>query len=412
MRKIFFYLALCMGTAVLTTACSSDDTPESKVSDVTLNYTLPDDIADVTAINLKAVFTNVSTGQSETFTITEQQAPVSVTKGLYDIDINGTVSYKDGVAEKVATLRSSQKGVNITSDKYEATLETYVVSVGGGFVLSELFFAGTLKPDGDRYQEDAYFRITNNSDVTLYADGLFIAETEFQIDMQEYDTATPDIRKEATAVDYLAVLPGSGTDHPVAPGQSILVAVNAVNHQTADLNPNSFDLSKADFEIYNESSMPDYYVDVDNPDVPNTTDIFTTSATVWTPHVRGVKSYMIGRLGTTPEQWLQNYTYHYEYLFVFGEWSFDMDGDAMKVDNAWIIDAVNIAPKDEFTWHIIDPSLDAGYAWYSEVEYDENRLGKAVRRKFDATTGKLVDTNNSTDDFDSAVTANPFYVFQ
>ncbi|MFC2335482.1 MAG: LemA family protein, partial [Prevotella sp.] len=33
---------------------------------------------------------------------------------------------------------------------------------------------------GDPYTGDQYFRITNNSDEVLYADGLFIAESAFQ----------------------------------------------------------------------------------------------------------------------------------------------------------------------------------------------------------------------------------------
>lgn len=409
MKKYFLYLAMFIAVATLTTSCSKD---EINQSNVTVNYTLPEGIEDVVINELTATLTNVSTGTPTVIDLTQTAPAIVVTEGLYDIDLEGKITYKDGMEIVTSVIRSSEKGVSVTGSSFSIDMDIYISKITSGFVLSELFMAGTQKPDGDRYQDDAYFRITNNSDVTLYADGLFIAESEFQSDMEEYDTAKPDIRKEATAIGYLCVLPGNGTDYPVEPGQSILVAVNGINHKVDSLNPNSFDLSKADFEVYNESTRPDLIVDVDNPDIPNTKDIFTQSATIWTPHVRGVKSYMLGRLGTTTEDWLANYTYHYEYLFVFGEYSFDMDGDAMKIDNSWILDAVNIAPKDQYTWHVIDQTLDTGYAWYSEVQFDESRLGKSVRRKFDSATGKLVDTNNSTNDFESSAEANPFYVFK
>ena len=54
--------------------------------------------------------------------------------------------------------------------------------------------------------------------------------------------------------------PGAGTDHPVAPGQVVVVAVDAVDH--SQVHPTLPDLSDADFEL--EGSA-----DVDNPDVPN-----------------------------------------------------------------------------------------------------------------------------------------------
>ena len=412
MKKLFLFAAMMLATVSFTTSCSSDDGPSQ--STVNITCSTPSDIEILEVSNLKITFTDVTSGKSQSFNLPRLQVvndpTFVVTEGLYDIDVEGDATYMDGMEKVSSVIRANKKGVSITGDAFQLSLDGYVSKITSGFVFSELFFAGTVKPDGDRYQDDAYIRITNNSDVTLYADGLFIAESEFQSDMNEYDTASPDVRNNATPVGYLTVLPGSGTDYPVAPGESILVAINAINHQTTELNPNSFDLTKANFEIFNESSRPEVYQDVDNPAVPNTKDVYTQSATVWTPHVRGVKSYIIGRLGVSADQWLTDYTYNYTYKFVFGEYSFDMDGEAMQVPNAWISDAVNVAPKDQYTYPVISATLDKGYAWYSEVGFDENRLGKGIRRKF--ADGKLVDTNDSSNDFESHVEANPFYVFK
>jgi possible lipoprotein len=55
--------------------------------------------------------------------------------------------------------------------------------------------------------------------------------------------------------------------------------------------------------------------------------------------------------------------------------------------------------------------LDAGFAYNSVLASDKNRYGMAIRRKVDPQTHKLVDTNNSTNDFESMVKANPYYQF-
>ena len=46
--------------------------------------------------------------------------------------------------------------------------------MGNGFVIAEIFAARTIRDSGDPYTEINYFRITNNSDEVLYADGLLL----------------------------------------------------------------------------------------------------------------------------------------------------------------------------------------------------------------------------------------------
>ena len=56
---------------------------------------------------------------------------------------------------------------------------------------------------------------------------------------------------------------------------------------------------------------------------------------------------------------------------------------AVKVPNTWITDAVVLAIKDQKKWNVISSTLDNGYAWFSKVDHDKQRYGKAVRRKYD-----------------------------
>jgi len=74
-----------------------------------------------------------------------------------------------------------------------------------------------------------------------------------------------------------------------------------------------------------------------------------------------------------------------------------MQHEGYKVPNEWIVDAVNTGLKDEFEWNIVSPKLDQGFTYCFNKQTDKNTEAYSViRRSFG---GKLIDTNNSTNDF-------------
>lgn len=86
-----------------------------------------------------------------------------------------------------------------------------------GFVIEEIYFAGSTTPTGDQYSADQYIKIYNNSSEVLYADGLAILGSEFMtVDKQSY---TPDIMEQGFSVEFIFVIPGSGQDHPCTTGR-------------------------------------------------------------------------------------------------------------------------------------------------------------------------------------------------
>lgn len=286
---------------------------------------------------------------------------------------------------------------------FKAIIETdeFDMPIGSqSFVITEIFFTGSTTPDGKAYFDDQYFKIGNNSDHTLYLDGYALAETEFMsVDKQDY---TPDLMNEAVTVGAIYTFPGSGTDYPVEPGQEVVVAVNAIDH--TELNPNGCDLSKADFEFWDDSENPDYQ-DADNPNVPNMDNWYDYSASYWSMHNRGFKSYVLAKPQISKEEYVNNYFYTYTYVFTFGEYSFDMDGDAYKLPNSWVVDAVGLSVASEWQWNVLSPTLDSGWAHCGSVDRDSNRYNKSVIRK-KGDDGKWVDTNNSTSDFISDAPAS------
>ena len=405
------FLGLLLFGALMFASCSEHfhETPQSEVA---VTYNLSADLQNAKASNVRVTFFNVNTGRS-TVVESKDLSKTWLEDGLYNVMLEGNVAYKVNGSAVNARLRAVQNNVTIAGGKANLNLVAEAVSVKEGFVFAEIAVAGTLDDNKKQYNSDKYFRIYNNSDETLYADGLVLFESEFLNDMpQDY---RPDVRDSALAISVAYMVPGNGTEHPVAPGQSILLVDLGLDHTKT--NHNSYNLSKADFEWYDKTESGG---DTDT-DVPNLIKLITMDGSrqmgVWMPHTRGVKTYAIGYLGdaqhpVSAADYVQNYAYHYEYDFTFKGITYPMDGDAYIVPNAWIAYCVNMCPKEApKKWLCSASRLDAGFAYNSVLASDKNRYGMAIRRKVDPQTHKLVDTNNSTNDFESMVKANPYYQF-
>lgn len=416
-------ILLCM-TAIA--SCSSDDGPsvDTTPTDLKIMFQLPDGYADdATLTDLSITLTDINTQRKTTFngnaaedlSITLKAVP----GGYYRIDATGKLNYrnKDLVGKQVDVLAYSE-GIILTREAPVAALKLQVTSqpeadpadiAYRGFVLGEIFCAGTANRQGNYYYADKYFVIYNNTDHVLYADSLVIAESDFLTTMkQEY---TPDIMPTDMAVSAMYMIPGSGHDVPVQPGGKLLVVDNAVNHTVA--NPNSWDMTKADYEWYDESTNPQF-TDIDNPNVPNLERIYSSTLTLWSPHSQGFKSYALARMHADRKTFLTDYMYDYTYHLVGQTGEADMTGSAYRLPNSWILDAVNMSVPALFQWIVTSPTLDKGYTYCADFGWDDSRYGKSVRRKvkaMDGTRAILQDTNNSTDDFEPRTKADPFHVF-
>lgn len=416
-------ILLCV-TAIA--SCSSDDGPsvDTTPTDLKIMFQLPDGYADdATLTDLSITLTDINTQRKTTFngnaaedlSITLKAVP----GGYYRIDATGKLNYrnKDLVGKQVDVLAYSE-GIILTREAPIAALKLQVTSqpeadpadiAYRGFVLGEIFCAGTANRQGNYYYADKYFVIYNNTDHVLYADSLVIAESDFLTTMkQEY---TPDIMPTDMAVSAMYMIPGSGHDVPVQPGGKLLVVDNAVNHTVA--NPNSWDMTKADYEWYDESTNPQF-TDIDNPNVPNLERIYSSTLTLWSPHSQGFKSYALARMHADRKTFLTDYMYDYTYHLVGQTGEADMTGSAYRLPNSWILDAVNMSVPALFQWIVTSPTLDKGYTYCADFGWDDSRYGKSVRRKvkaMDGTRAILQDTNNSTDDFEPRTKADPFHVF-
>lgn len=416
--------------ALLMVGCGDDDEDgpvAPTTSSITLRLTMPTGVEDGSLTSLSVLLKEVNTGKETTLTPSAQGGSYVITTstGYYNITVNGNLTYTNSNGyEKHVTVQGYKEGVTANGTAQTIELTLYMTSepepdptpvdpyddpeyAYKGFVLAEIFPSGSATPQGSYYYADKYLIIYNNTDHVLYADSIAFAESEFLTVMkEEYD---PDIMNEYMAVKALYMIPGTGRDHPVQPGGRLILVDNALNHNNA--NPNSWDMTQADYEWYDESTNPDF-ADVDNPNVANLVRIYSNTLTMYSPHTQGFTAFALVRMHTDRITYLTDYRYDYAYHLVGQTGEADMTGSCYKVPNSWIIDAVNLSTQIGMQWLVVDPSLDRGYASVSMFPFDDSRLGKSVRRKvasYDGDRAILQDTNNSTDDFDSRVEADPFY---
>lgn len=380
--------------AMLIVACEKNAVVNTAQVTVVLHA---DGIQEVTEIELKAHDINMNKDYSNSALM------ITVPVGYYDLSVH---ALGDGQA-----IRAYKRGIKVEHD-CTIEMEASFVSGDAGFVLAEIFFAGTETPEGKRYIGDKYFVLFNNAADTLSADGLILIEADLN-SVQKYDLGDHDFRDKYFAVDAMYRIPGDGNTYRVAPGQMILIADNAMNHTAA--NANSFDLSTADFEWYDVSSSAGA-TDVDNPEVPNLDKLYCYTQTIWVPHNQGHKSFGLARFpeGVTEEAYFATDSLYvkYDYEVVTSAGTFSQSRKSYMIPNEWIVDMVNMAPSETFQWLTSSDKLDAGYAYVAPTGSDVTRFGKAVRRKTKVTLNgvrTLQDTNNSSDDFEMGVPANPFY---
>lgn len=366
-----------------------------------MSVILPDGIAAGDVMSATVSFYNISNGITTTVPAHNPSSiQYCVLPGLYDISYSAQTVLGNGIT---AELRAVGSSVTLAGSSPQVSLQAFAIIPSDDLIISEVYFAGSLQTSGNQYNGDQYFKLYNNTDHTIYADGITIFESQF-LTTQKFNF-TPDIMDEAVSVDALYTIPGNGCEYPVAPGGSILIADIAIDHKV--INPNSIDLSHADFEWYDESSDP-RNTDIDNPVVPNLDKWYCYTNTVWILHNRGFKAYGIARIPVSKDTYLGNYRYTYNYDQVTAAGTFPMSRDCYKLPNAWVSDVVTLSVASEYKWNVCTPALDFGWTHCGNIDGDKNRYFHAVRRKmaYREADGRIVlcKTNNSTLDFNPMVT--------
>ena len=310
--------------------------------------------------------------------------------GTYSINITGNVEQEG----KTFYLIGSKVNYLVVKDGESLSIDVNGASVGP-LAFSELFYAGT-EPF---YFRNQFYEIINNSDETVYLDGLHFANL-----VPSAATVNLPVWPESDAGKYVYAeriwkIPGTGKDYPLAPGESFSMAQFAANHQLAQYNPKSpIDCSTSEFEFnMNNANFPDQPA-TDMQHVFYNGLAGKGSLPQYLTSVMG-GAYVIFRV---PEG--ESYDPVNNKSLQTRNLATTSANLYAKIPLTYIMDAVECGQNENMITAKRVPSLlDAGMT-YVGATYNS----KGVRRKKSGVDNAgrpiLQDTNNSTEDFERLVT--------
>jgi len=352
------------------------------------------------------------------------QAELQLKKSEYEQQIGQETSYEivhfGGFDEKVTVnANTSSKLIRITSGNL------------GDLVIKQYYYAGSDTKLGANFR-DQFIEIHNNSDQTIYADGLYLVflegntnnnPTTYTLSNGQYDWSKTAGGGSAANTDYVysnifIKIPGRGSQYPILPGKSIVIAQTAINHKMPfdDINGNgvaiqdpdrTVDLSHADFETY----MGDYNTsigkkpfawDIQNIMVPDMLVSYWSIAS--NDLILNVNSMLgLGILRATDAEvaaWKKVAAPKAPTGTLF-----------LQIPKSYIIDGIDITDKEQKAPKDFPADIDASRTFIVNAagQAEGTFTGLSVIRKTkEMINGRVVlqDTNNSANDF-VTMKANP-----
>jgi hypothetical protein len=352
------------------------------------------------------------------------QAELQLKQSEYEQQIGEETSYEivhfGGFDEKVTVnTNTSSKLLRITSGNL------------GDLVIKQYYYAGSDTKLGANFR-DQFIEIHNNSDQTIYADGLYLVflegninnnPTTYTLSSGQYDWSKTAGGGSAANTDYvysniLIKIPGTGSQYPILPGKSIVTAQTAINHKMPfdDINgtgvaiqepDRTVDLSHADFETY----MGDYNTsigkkpfawDIQNIMVPDMLVSYWSIAS--NDLILNVNSMLgLGILRATDTEvatWKKVAAPKAPTGTLF-----------LQIPKNYIIDGIDITDKEQKVPKDFPADIDASRTFIVNAvgQAEGTFTGLSVIRKTkEIINGRVVlqDTNNSANDF-VTIKANP-----
>ena len=311
------------------------------------------------------------------------------------MDPNGSVTMNDvipGVYTITITSEKNQDGFtynysgNVVNTDIVTNNKQINVEVGasksGALVFKEVYYCGSRTPKNSSYFRDQFYEIYNNSEVVQNVRGLALA-------MLNPMTATANLPvwAEPDAADYVYALQmwqvPDDMDYPLNPGESIIIAQMADDHNKENLNPNApVTLLSAEFETFVKTSS---FVQ-DNPAINMTMAFWPKPTPQWLTTVFG--GAFVIYFPSEPIDPNKTVT------------SVGSSTECFRIPIEEVIDALeNVGNENQAQLKRVPAVLDAGVATVGGTY-----LAKSVARKVKETKedGRVIlfDTNNSTEDFE------------
>jgi hypothetical protein len=388
-KKTAFLFALSAAMLVAS-SCGDDGDDVAKNYDVTVTLIAPEDVSLSDITDIKVVAVNTTTGVETALTDLNGDglmAEAILTAGEYDFRASGeTEDFKLNGLTRTPVYES--KNINIALN---------IVS-GSGLIFKEIYYTGVMS----YYWKDGFFELYNNSDEVQYLDGLIVGIVDGGFGAPSpwaVDGVLPD---RYPMTNHTIYFPGAGTEHPVQPGEGVVVATVAINHSARELTeedePSPVDLSHADWNIY----IPAQPSDIEVAGIPNTLVAYSTWGLDFMPGVHGA-SLILAKLpeGKSVPDFVADAN-NFQKVPGGTLWN------QLMIPHEYVIDGVdivyNLTEGDQHKRLLA--SEDVGMVWiYGKggPDTDAAYSGKSICRKAISITaeGTVVykDTNNSSEDF-------------
>ncbi len=388
-RKTVVNVCRLLSLLALLTAfsCSSDDT--THYISVKIQVVMPTGFKS--SVSYAGQEVKLTKGSQVLTAVTDEKGIAQFTNlipDVYDVstswEISGDeyVTMTEGDAENKSVILSGSLLQKAFITEGEVVALQTEIATKQGLLISKVYYAGCKDNNNKSYTADQYIEFYNNSDESIYVDGLYFALAE-----SESTPAYPAFsNSEYVYAKQVFQFPGSGTEYKLEPGASVLVANSATDHtQSAS---SSVDLTGATFEAKGTRFA-------NNPAVPQLILKYTTYASL--PYINllsgGDVAVVLFSTKDDVDSW--------EKVYKVGATSGNM---FIKIPSKTIMDGVECLKNKattgpEVTSKRLYNFIDAGYQFINSVN---GYTGEVVCRiKSSVTNGRayLKDTNNSTDDF-------------
>lgn len=244
--KPIHYLSLFL--LLLLASCQNEEHQSCSFS---IQLTAPDDYPGLAFNDIEVTLTSKS-GQGTTYTTISSPTGIAtfhVEYGEYSASVHHQTAAGvifNGRVENI--LLSPEKGyidalLNLPLSRAQTN----------ALVIKEIYYGGCKDKNGKSYIADQYVTLYNNSDATLYLDGLCVAVADYGSNGEDSPWINHKGGKRVPVKDVTWQFPGNGTDYPLAPGAATTIATNAVNHAGGAYgHTNSVNLSQVDWGFYHE----------------------------------------------------------------------------------------------------------------------------------------------------------------
>ncbi|WP_114792203.1 DUF4876 domain-containing protein [Niabella yanshanensis] len=433
MKKQLFAVMLLL-SAFFACRKSDIDTVQAISLSVQVGYSPEDSALGLSKENVLVKITNLISGQENTASTNGSGIAVfaSIAPGNYTVSAS-----RNYTEEEFRSLTN----VFVTSNvPYNAT-ETQALNMNtnirlqlqggkiGDLVFKQIYYAGSDTKTGALYR-DQFVEIYNNSNETIYLDSLFLGSTicnnkavstgavPFDWSKVSGMSAIGDPNKDNLYFRYLFMIPGTGKEHPLEPGKSIVVAQTAMNHANpydgndgeiiGITNPAlTIDLSHADFEVNLVEDLREAYTgtgtfqpwkyDVDNPLVDNV-KAFIYSGKDWVMDNNSRDDFIMFKAAGVDMSNLP------KFLAPSGGGDYGLQVPL----TVSIIDAVELVTplETDRTPKRLPVGLDASGNFVAGARYSSQSL---IRKTVKTVEGRriLQDTNSSANDFETKTKADP-----